>query len=921
MGSNIYSASLSGMNAAQFGLSATQHNIANANTPGYNKQSIMVASRPAQATGAGFVGQGVDVSGVVRSYDQFLTGQVRQVQSQASYLTSYLSSMTQVDNLLSNTTSGVSTAVQSYFNSMNSLANNPESIPARQTVLSMAQTAVNSFQASDQSLTDIANSLTGQITSSVQTVNTYATQIATLNTSIKSAISTGQGQLPNDLLDQRDQLVNLLNKEVKVSVQQQGDGSMSVFVGSGQALVVGDQAMALQVVQNPIDSNKVDVAYFNNGKTVTLQQSSFQGGNLGAYLTFRDQNLEPARNALGRVALAFATNINQQNQLGQDLNGVPGASLLSSVAPRIGKGGNNTGNGMVSGTITNVSALTTSDYQVKFDGANYSMTRMSDNVVTNLGANISSASVDGFSLTLVSGTMNAGDSFLIRPTANAARDIAVMTSDPAKIATALPFRGSASISASNAANITTVASGAITASAVTVAGTSASSDIFTVDGKTLFSTSIAAGATGNLITAANLDTAWTTFAAANPGYTLTGTFTAGTAQITKAGGAAIVLAETLTTGAGATVTPFSAATAGFIGTTPGSTTSKIAGITISTPGNANLANPVAITFTSPTTYTVTGAVPAVAGAQTFTPPNISYNGWTMQLNGAPTAPAAGDVFNVGANSGTGKVSSGTYNMNPVSINFTSATAYDVVEMRGVPPSAVTLGTGTYTSGANISYNGWTAQISGAPAAGDSFNITKGSNAGSMLVSAAAGNSTPATIAGGALNVQPFSIMFNNPPTSYTVTGAVPTPVPNPVTYAAGQDISYNGWTMQVTGKPVAGDVFNVAPNTTATGDNRNALLMAGQQTQNLLINGTATMQGAFSQLVGSIGAKTQELTITSQAQDAMVTQTVAAQQSVSGVNLDEEAANLLRYQRAYQAAAKAMQIANTMFDSLLTLGR
>lgn len=921
MGSNIYSASLSGMNAAQYGLSSTQHNIANANTPGYTKQSIMVTSRTAQATGAGFVGQGVDVTGVVRSYDQFLTGQVRQVQSQASYLTSYLSSMTQVDNLLSNSTSGVSAAVQGFYDAMNGLANNPESIPARQTVLSSAQAAVNNFQAVDQNLTDIANSLTGQISGSVQTVNTYATQIANLNTSIKSAIATGQGQQPNDLLDQRDQLVNLLNKEVKVSVQQQSDGSMSVFVGSGQALVVGDQAMALQVVQNPNDQGKVDVAYFNNGKTVTLQQSSLQGGNLGAYLTFRDQNLEPARNALGRVALSLAASINRQNQLGQDLNGVAGAALISDVVPRVNKGANNTGNATIAGTISNVTALTTSDYQVKFDGANYTMTRMSDNVVTNLGANISSTSVDGFSLTLVSGAMNAGDSFLIRPTANAARDIALMTSDPAKIATALPFRGSASLSATNAANISTVTSGAITSSAVTVAGTSASSSTFTIDGKTLFTNTLAPGVTGTLVTPASLDAAWPAFSAANPAYTLSGTFSAGTASITKSGGAAIILAEAQVVGTGATLTPLSAATAGFMGTTPGSLVSKVAGISVTTPGNANLTSPVAITFTSPTTYTVTGAVPAVAGAQTYTAPNISYNGWTMQLSGAPTAPAAGDVFNVGANSGSAKVSSGGYNLNPVSINFTSPTAYDVVEMRGFPPTAVTLGSGTYTSGANISYNGWTTQISGVPATGDSFNISQGSKAGSMLVAPAASNSSTAVIAGGALSVQPFSIMFNNPATSYTVTGATPAPVPNPVAYAAGQDISYNGWTMKVTGTPVAGDVFNVAPNTTATGDNRNALLMAGQQTQNLLINGTATIQGAFSQLVGSIGAKTQELTITSQAQDTMVTQTVAAQQSVAGVNLDEEAANLLRYQRAYQAAAKAMQIANTMFDSLLNLGR
>jgi flagellar hook-associated protein 1 FlgK len=633
------------MNAAQFGLSTTQHNIANANTPGYSRQTMLVNSRAAQATGAGFVGQGVDVTGVVRNYDQFLTTQVRQEQTQASYLSTYLTSMKQIDNMVADPAAGVSPAIQNLFNATNSLASNPESIPARQTVLSTAQATINRFQAMDQRLTDISNSLTTQIAGSVQTVNTYATQIATLNNSIKSAIATAQGQQPNDLLDQRDQLVNLLNKEIKVSTQQQSDGSMSVFVGNGQALVVGDQAMALQVVQNPADPSKVDVAYLNNGKSVTMQQSSLQGGNLGAYLAFRDQNLEPARNALGRVALGLATNFNQQNQMGQDLNGALGGNIFKDILPRVDKGLNNAGVGILTATISNMAAVTTSDYQLKFDGANYTMTRTSDNQVTTLGTSASvmplTQVVDGVSVVIPAG-MVAGDSFLIRPVANAARDMAMLTTDPTKLATAAPM--------------------------------------------------ISAAATTN---------------------TGTGVMTAGSVN-----------------------TPL--------------------------PLNVNLQAPVSITFTSATSYTVTGAVPAVAGA---------------------------------------------------------------------------------------------------------------------------------------------------------------------VAYTAGTPISYNGWSATITGTPAAGDVFNVKSNTTATGDNRNALLMAGLQTQNLLAssgggaNATTNLQGAYSQFVGSIGAKTQELTVTSLAQDAMVTQTVATQQSVAGVNLDEEAANLLRYQRAYQAAAKAMQIANTMFDSLLTLGR
>lgn len=652
MGSNIFGASLSGMNAAQYALTTTEHNIANANTPGYTRQELLVSSRAALATGAGFVGQGVDAVGVRRIYDQFLTTQVRQEQSQASYLSTYLTAMKQIDNMLADPNAGVSPALQSFFDAVNGLSTSPDSVPARQTVLSSAQAAVNRFQAIDQRLTDIGNSLTGQISASVQTVNTYATQIATLNGSIKRAISAGNGQQPNDLLDQRDQLVNLLNKEMKVSVQQQSDGAMNVFIGNGQALVIDEQAMSLQVIQSPSDPAKVDIAYLNNGKTTALQQNSLQGGTLGGYLNFRDQNLEPARNALGRVALGLADSINQQNQLGLDQNGALGGNILNAAAPRVDTGANNTGTASVSATLSNVSALTTSDYQLRFDGTGYTMMRLSDNVVTNLGGTLVPAPVvDGFTVNLTFGSMNAGDSFLIRPTANAARDIALLTNDPSKLATAAPIR------------------------------------------------------TG--------------------------------AALTNLGKAAI--------SAGTVNTPL--------------------------PLDANLQVPVSITFSE--------AVPAT-----------------------------------------------------------------------VPPS--------YTYSA-----------------------------------------------------------------SYTpVSPALSPPVLTPATpYVSGSAISINGWTAQITGAPVAGDVFNVVANTNATGDNRNVLLMAGLQNRNLLANGTTSFQGAYSQLVGSVGAKTSELTVTSLAQDSMVTQTVGMQQAVSGVNLDEEAANLLRYQKAYQAAAKAMQIANTMFDSLLSLGR
>ncbi|MDD5384844.1 MAG: flagellar hook-associated protein FlgK [Gallionella sp.] len=639
---DLFTSALSGMNAAQLGVATTQHNIANANTPGFTRQQILVSSRAGQQTGAGFIGQGVDVTGVKRIYDQFLNTQVLQEQSQASYLTAYHSAITPIDSLISNSTTGAASAMQSFFDALNGVANNPENVTARQTLLSNAQIAVNRFQAIDQSLTDMANSLTGQITSSVNSVNSYAQQIAVLNGSIKRATASGQGQQPNDLIDQRDQLINQLNQEIKTTVLRQADGTASVFVGNGQALVLDEQAMRLQVVQSASDPNKVEVAYLNNGRTIALQQSSLQGGKMGAYLTFRDQTLEPARNALGRVALGMAASINQQNQLGQDLNGTLGGNLFNAAAPRVDKNANNNpASGVPSVTIANVAGLTTSDYRLTFNGAaGYTLLRLSDNTTITYAS--LPQTVDGMTITAPA-PVTAGDNFLIRPTANGARDIALATNDTAKIAAAAPMRAAAGTPNSALA---TISSGTVNPPPPVTP---------------------------------------------NPAHPLT---------------------------------------------------------------DFNLQSPVSITFTSPTTFTVTGAVPAVGGA---------------------------------------------------------------------------------------------------------------------------------------------------------------------VAYTSGQNITYNGWTVQITGTPVTGDIFNIASNTNATGDGRNALLLAGLQTQNLMANGTASLQGVYGQLVGEVGAKTNEMTVTSLAQDNMVAQTVAAQQAVSGVNLDEEAANLIRYQNAYQAAAKAMQIAQTMFDAIIAL--
>ena len=129
-----------------------------------------------------------------------------------------------------------------------------------------------------------------------------------------------------------------------------------------------------------------------------------------------------------------------------------------------------------------------------------------------------------------------------------------------------------------------------------------------------------------------------------------------------------------------------------------------------------------------------------------------------------------------------------------------------------------------------------------------------------------------------------------------------------------------GYRISLTGAAVAGDRFTVSYNTSGVADNRNALLLAGLQTVSTVGNGTANYQSAYSQLVAQVGNRAREIEVQGKAQDTIVTQTQAAQQSLSGVNLDEEAANLIRYQQAYQASGKVLQVASTLFDTILELG-
>jgi flagellar hook-associated protein 1 FlgK len=552
MATNILSIGQSALAAAQVGLNTTGHNIANAATPGFHRQVVVQSAAMAQNFGFGFLGQGTEVSTVKRVYSEFLGSQLRSAQTTKSALDSYSTEIKQIDNMLADPASGLSPALQQFFGGMQELATNPASMPARQVALASADSLAARFQSMAGRLQEMGQGINSQIVSSVDVINTYAGQIAQLNDAIGRAQGP-TGQPPNDLMDQRDQLVLDLNKEIKTTVVKQGDGGYNVFIGNGQPLVVGVTTSRLSTTASLTDPKKIEVAYQTPTGAVLVGEASLAGGKLGGLVKFRSQTLEPAQAALDTLAIGLATTFNNQHRLGQDLSGNAG-----------------------------------------------------------------------------------GDFFTVPSAASGASGFAVAIIDPRLIAAAAPIR-----------------------------------------------TAAASSNTGSV-----------------------------------------------------------AISAGTVNAPP--------------PPNANLQQPVTITFTSATTFDVSGT-------------------------------------------GTG---------NPTGL--------------------------AYTSGATLTYNGWSATLSGSP---------------------------------------------------------------------------------------VAGDSFSVSANTGGVGDSRNALLLGALQTTNVMNGGTTTYQGAYSQLVSQIGNKTRELDATSSAAGKLLSEARLSLESEAGVNLDEEATNLLRYQQAYQAAGKVMQIASQMFDVLLSLGR
>ncbi|WP_198116620.1 flagellar hook-associated protein FlgK [Massilia rhizosphaerae] len=641
---SLLSIGKTGLYAAQAALATTGNNITNANVAGYSREVVVQATATSMGGSNGFIGTGTKVAQVKRYSDDFLNAQVRTAQASSSGLDAYQAQVQQVDNLLADTTSGLSPALQDFFSAVQNLTGDGAGVSSRGSFLSSADTLAARFQSMNGRLDEIRKGVNTQVTASVTSINTYAKQIAQLNDQIGKLTDAAGLNPPNDLLDKRDQLIMDLNKQIKATVVAGDNNSLTVSIGNGQPLVVGTSAFQLAATNSPTDQTRTTVGYVTQGKITPMAESALTGGELGAALQFRTQSLDMAQNSMGRIAIALATAMNDQNHLGLDGNGNPGGDIFSIAPAEVTKNVNNnqTSTTTVAATVVDATKLTTSDYKVDFDGTNYNVYRLSDNTKTVIQSQ--PQVIDGLSFD-IQGTADTGDNFLVRPTLNGSANFKLALTDGAQIAAAAPI---------------------------------------------------------------------------------------------------------------ATNVPLT-------------------------------------------------------------------------------------------NSGSGKISAGSVDKNYLAAPLTAPVT--------------------------LTFDKASGTLSGFPA---DVDVTV--------------NGTTTTYPAG-----------TNPPfqdgASYTV---------------AGMSFTLNG-------APADTDTFTIAPNT-GLGDTRNASLMGDLQSTNVLDGGKATFQSAYATLVSTVGNKTREVQANAEAAAAQLTQAQSAANNVSGVNLDEEAANLLKYQQAYQASGKVMQIADTIFNALLQIG-
>lgn len=426
--------------ANQVALQTTGHNIANVSVAGYSRQSVVMQTVQGQFTGSGYIGNGVNVTAILRNHNELLTRQAAAAQAVQSADLTRAERVTQLQDVFTGGTSGLGASITDMLNSLADVVASPTDITARNVTLTRMDEMASRIRSAAEQLQEIQYSVTEQLQNDVTHVNDLARSIAGVNEQI--ARVQGNGQSPNDLLDQRDQLIRELNQYVQTTQIPASDGTIGIFVGGSQALVLGTTVatLSLDETQQFPGSGQMRL-YFNRAGAapVEMNEGMLGGGEISGLLRFANGDLAEGRNLLGRIALGTGMAMNAQNNLGLTLDGNFGDDLFSVPVSAAGYTNSTTAAGTV--TYTDPTRFAASDYEVRFTGPNAGqVVRLSDGKATAFAslADPSLQNIDGLTFNLTA-TGSNGERMLFRPFASAAANIQSLVYSPRDLAVANPI--------------------------------------------------------------------------------------------------------------------------------------------------------------------------------------------------------------------------------------------------------------------------------------------------------------------------------------------------------------------------------------------------------------------------------------------------------------------------------------------------
>ncbi len=429
-----------GLNASQEALNVTSHNISNVNTPGYTRQRATLDAKDPVSFGGHFFGTGVAVSGVERVFDRFITLQLNDARSGLSAETSRGGVLQDLEGILNDLGgTGISKPLDDFFNAFDELSSDPTSRPARQAILSNGTVLSDTFKNMDNRIRRGINNVNNEISGVVKEINGISAEVAALNKQIQGLDLNGASS--NDLKDKREVLLGRLADKIGISTIENSSGAVDVVTEGGFSLVSSNTSSSLSVSVNGDNNLLSDVTY--NGSKLTNKISS---GSLKGFIDGR-ADLTSALDTLNRLSASVIKEVNVQHRAGYGLDSSTGQDFFTPTHVDTAKLSQNTGGALISGgSVTDPSALTLDDYEVRFSSpSNYVVVNLNTKALTASGAYTSGSAInfDGISLTITNSPSGpvAGDAFSVSTTKSAAMNMTVSLTDTAAVAASATLAG------------------------------------------------------------------------------------------------------------------------------------------------------------------------------------------------------------------------------------------------------------------------------------------------------------------------------------------------------------------------------------------------------------------------------------------------------------------------------------------------